>query len=96
MTPIKAVTRCHICGRRLTDPDSVKRGIGPVCWRRLKIIQKLDEFYEEHSITALETPAFEADPLPTCPVCGKVSPNPNYCPSCGAPIKTTPLEVVAT
>ena len=26
--------RCRICGRRLTDPVSVRLGIGPVCRRR--------------------------------------------------------------
>lgn len=26
--------RCGVCGRRLTAPKSVRRGIGPVCWRR--------------------------------------------------------------
>lgn len=26
---------CVICGRRLDDPESVDRGIGPVCWGRL-------------------------------------------------------------
>jgi len=25
-------TKCMICGRLLTDPVSVKRGIGPVCY----------------------------------------------------------------
>jgi len=29
-------TRCRICGRLLTNPKSVERGIGPVCWARLK------------------------------------------------------------
>jgi len=29
-------TRCKICGRRLTVPESVEREIGPVCWGRLK------------------------------------------------------------
>ena len=28
-------TRCLICGRRLTDPVSVRRGIGPVCLARI-------------------------------------------------------------
>lgn len=27
---------CRICGRPLTDPDSVKRRIGPVCWKKLQ------------------------------------------------------------
>jgi len=26
-----ATTHCAICGRPLTDPDSVQRGVGPVC-----------------------------------------------------------------
>ena len=29
-------TFCRICGRPLTDPDSVKRGIGPDCYEKLK------------------------------------------------------------
>lgn len=28
-------TTCRICGRALTHPESVKRGIGPTCWKRL-------------------------------------------------------------
>ena len=30
-----AEVRCLICGRKLTDPLSVKREIGPVCLARL-------------------------------------------------------------
>jgi len=33
---LRGETRCRICGRLLTAPVSVKRGIGPVCWGRLK------------------------------------------------------------
>jgi len=29
------VVRCRICGRWLTNPVSVERGIGPVCLARL-------------------------------------------------------------
>ncbi|GAH26999.1 unnamed protein product [marine sediment metagenome] len=32
------VVRCRICGRWLTNPVSVERGIGPVCWARHKAI----------------------------------------------------------
>ena len=27
---------CRICGRPLYDPESVKKGIGPICESRLK------------------------------------------------------------
>jgi hypothetical protein len=27
---------CRVCGRRLTDPESIRRGIGPFCLERLK------------------------------------------------------------
>ena len=30
-------TTCRICGRLLTVPKSVERGIGPVCWSRLNL-----------------------------------------------------------
>ena len=26
---------CRICGRALSDPTSLSRNVGPVCWRRL-------------------------------------------------------------
>jgi hypothetical protein len=29
-----AVGRCKRCGRGLTDPTSVDRGIGPDCWQK--------------------------------------------------------------
>mgnify|MGYP001294597965 FL=1 len=25
--------RCAVCGRKLTDPESIERGIGPICWK---------------------------------------------------------------
>jgi rubrerythrin len=28
-------TSCAICGRTLEVPESIKRGIGPVCWKRV-------------------------------------------------------------
>jgi len=127
MIPITAVTRCRVCGRRLTVPKSVKRGIGPVCYARLERIQKLDTwppfrgfpwrpdtildeepeelcnltgedctgdpgFCEECPVMV---PEMEEPELPTCPGCGKVSPNPRYCIWCGGPIMAKPLEVIA-
>lgn len=34
--------RCKYCGRRLTDPESVKRGYGEDCYRKIKT-----EIYED-------------------------------------------------
>jgi len=28
---------CRVCGRELTDPVSIRRGIGPECFRDLKL-----------------------------------------------------------
>jgi len=29
-------TRCEVCHRRLTDPESIARGIGPVCLKKVE------------------------------------------------------------
>lgn len=28
-------SRCQKCGKKLTDPESIKRGYGPECWGRI-------------------------------------------------------------
>ncbi len=33
--------RCRICGRTLTDPESIQRGIGPECARKLGLLKDL-------------------------------------------------------
>lgn len=25
--------KCRICGRKISNPDSVRNGIGPICYR---------------------------------------------------------------
>jgi len=40
-------TRCRICGRLLTNPVSVDRGIGPVCWARIQQNHTLEDYHEE-------------------------------------------------
>lgn len=42
-------TRCRVCGRLLTAKESVERGIGPVCWRRLKQNHSLEDYEETES-----------------------------------------------
>lgn len=32
-------SRCLVCNRHLTDPLSLSRGIGPLCWERLGVTQ---------------------------------------------------------
>lgn len=32
---VQGAGRCRVCGRNLRDPESVRRGIGPICWRRV-------------------------------------------------------------
>lgn len=27
--------RCRMCGKKLTDPESIHRGFGPACWAEL-------------------------------------------------------------
>lgn len=32
---IHMYSKCQKCGRKLTDPESIKRGYGPECWGRI-------------------------------------------------------------
>ena len=34
---------CRVCGRKLSSWKSVKRGIGPVCWKNLLAKRNLDD-----------------------------------------------------
>ena len=52
---------CKICGRPLSDPKSIKRGIGPVCWEKVladPIAQGdkdyIPPYYERTKLTARE------------------------------------------
>ena len=79
--PIVVEARCRVCGRRLTDPESVKQEIGPVCKETIRLAQLMEKFTEES----------------TCPECGAVNPYTDslYCPGCGSPMKARTLKVVA-
>lgn len=34
------ITRCLVCNRKLNDSESIRRKIGPACWRRLQRLTK--------------------------------------------------------
>ena len=48
--------RCSICHRPLSDPESVKRGIGPICWRKILAKNAQPENPDQHLI-----PGFDGD-----------------------------------
>lgn len=49
------VTRCKVCGRKLTDPKSVELGVGPVCMKKIEEDwQKLEEELGEEEVRKLE------------------------------------------
>ena len=78
--PIVVEARCRVCGRKLTDPESVKQEIGPVCKETIRLAQLMEKFIEES----------------TCPECGKQSlfADSLYCPHCGATMRPRTVKVV--
>ena len=38
---------CRVCGRPLHDPESVKKGIGPVCESRLDTVDTSEKRIQE-------------------------------------------------
>lgn len=58
---LHAATRCQICGRDLTDPVSVKRGIGPDCIAKLRREAELERAYRE-AMEAIGRPAIRLEP----------------------------------
>ena len=73
-------TTCRVCGRRLTDPESIKAGVGPICAENLRKQELMDKWIEES----------------TCPECGKANlyPDSLYCPHCGAKMRERTVKVV--
>jgi len=39
--------RCLRCGKYLTDPKSIKRGFGPICWPKVRHLIEEHEEYED-------------------------------------------------
>jgi hypothetical protein len=48
--------RCSICHRPLSDPESVERGIGPICWKKILAKNTQSENPDQHLI-----PGFDGD-----------------------------------
>lgn len=46
---IHMYSKCQKCGRKLTDPESIKRGYGPECWGRIPGIH-ISETEEDEQI----------------------------------------------
>ena len=46
--------KCKRCGRRLTDPESIKRGYGNVCWEKI---------HEKHGISVRRASRFLVTPI---------------------------------
>lgn len=47
------IINCKRCGKELTNPQSIKRGYGPICWGKLQARASaqgttMDEFIEEY------------------------------------------------
>ena len=38
-------SKCQKCGKKLTDPESIRRGYGPECWESITG-QKIKIFYD--------------------------------------------------
>ena len=32
--------KCSVCGRTLTNPESIARGMGPVCYRKYRSVSR--------------------------------------------------------
>lgn len=41
--------RCGKCGKPLTDPESIKRGIGPECAKSMAKTTRMDDIFAEHA-----------------------------------------------
>lgn len=42
-------SKCQKCGKKLTDPESMKRGYGPECWEKITgILMVKDKATEEN------------------------------------------------
>ena len=46
--------RCHRCGRVLTNPKSIARGYGPVCWKKWELCKPVRLDVEKGRIVNIE------------------------------------------
>lgn len=54
------MVHCAMCGRKLTDPESVQRGFGPECWKKVNA-EQLKVYEEEPGAKVKPLKNFEAD-----------------------------------
>lgn len=52
-------TKCSECGRPLTDPVSVKRGIGPICWAQS--LQENNDMQQDTNSTSILIPGIRLE-----------------------------------
>lgn len=98
-TPLSASTVCRICGRSLTDPESIKKGMGPVCERRYRLKgvmqESLDSVPGEHRVYMGELPASEPidwdAPLDLVKVAARIEDKKPLC-ICGQPLSGRDLR----
>jgi hypothetical protein len=44
-------TRCSICGKKLTNAESIARGVGPVCYKKFGLQAQKGFFGGQQTIT---------------------------------------------
>ena len=66
-TPVKTVLCGGGCGRKLTNPDSIARGFGPVCWKRVRAqVVALPAIYTDAQVEAAAEAIEDGAVVPSC------------------------------
>ena len=69
------ITRCKICNKPLTDPESIAKGVGPICSTKVSFearqLDMMGDFREdpEKLLEAMAKRSDEVHAIP-CPQCG--------------------------
>jgi len=86
---------CRVCGRSLRVKVSMKRGIGPVCWKKLKRIeatnQKLDDWSGLKGFPWRPDTILDEEPEELCNLTGEgCVGDPGFCEEC--PVMVPEME----